>query len=92
MSCGCNKMTGGRKTKRVSWKKSKKQYRKKSKRVRRKSMKRRMMKGGSGLVDSTTNSLHQVTSKLLSSPYTPSDANIQPAAIPYRDSYNPYFV
>jgi hypothetical protein len=91
MGCGCNKMTGGRKSKRVQWKKSKKQYRKKS--YKRKSMKKyKMMKGGSGLIDNATSGMHQVTSKLLSSPYTPSDANIQPAAIPYRDSYNPYFV
>lgn len=53
----------------------------------------RAMRGGSaGLVDSMSSGLQESASKLMSSPYTPSSAHIQPAAEEYKGPHNQYYV
>ena len=98
MGCGCKRtFSGGRKQTKIRNRKTRKQTKRNNKRNYKKrsyrNRKMRRMSGGStGLVDPVTSGLHDATTKLMSTPFIPSNAHIQPAGEPYKDDRNPYYV
>jgi hypothetical protein len=100
MSCGLKHGGKAKKSRAFLSKRNRRSQNKRKTRKTRKTRKshnrrnrRRVMRGGSaGLVDSMSSGLQESASKLMSSPYTPSSAHIQPAAEEYKGPHNQYYV
>ena len=101
MSCGLKHGGKAKKSRAFLSKRNRRSRKSQSKRKSRKGQQNRrkrrrssrVMRGGSaGLVDSMSSGLQESASKLMSSPYTPSSAHIQPAAEEYKGPHNQYYV
>ena len=98
MSCGLKHGGKAKKSRAFLSKRNRRSRKRQSKRKSRKVQqnrrkRRRKMRGGSaGLVDSMSAGVQESASKLMSSPYTPSSAHIQPAAEEYKGPHNQYYV